>query len=58
MRPDTGVQTHADPIVRPPTVEIVDVPIAVTDYERTLDWMDAIVAERRRCYVCARNRIP
>lgn len=55
MRPDTQVQSYADPIARPATVEIVDVPIAVTDYERTLDWMDAMVAERSRCYVCACN---
>jgi N-acetylglucosaminyldiphosphoundecaprenol N-acetyl-beta-D-mannosaminyltransferase len=27
----------------------------VIDYERTLDWMDAIVAERRRGYVCVCN---
>jgi N-acetylglucosaminyldiphosphoundecaprenol N-acetyl-beta-D-mannosaminyltransferase len=55
MRPDTPVQSYADPIARPATVEVVDVPIAVTDYEQTLDWMDAMVAERRRCYVCACN---
>jgi N-acetylglucosaminyldiphosphoundecaprenol N-acetyl-beta-D-mannosaminyltransferase len=55
MRPDTPVQSYADPIARPATVDIVDVPIAVTDYERTLDWMDAMVAERRHGYVCACN---
>jgi N-acetylglucosaminyldiphosphoundecaprenol N-acetyl-beta-D-mannosaminyltransferase len=55
MPPDTQVQSYADPIARPATVDIVEVPIAVTDYERTLDWMDAMVAERRPCYVCACN---
>jgi N-acetylglucosaminyldiphosphoundecaprenol N-acetyl-beta-D-mannosaminyltransferase len=55
MRPDTPVQTYADAIARPKTVDVVGVPIAVTDYEHTLDWMDAMVAERRRCYVCACN---
>jgi len=55
MRPDTPVQSYADPISQPTAVEIVDVPIAVTDYERTLDWMDAMVAERRRGYVCVCN---
>jgi N-acetylglucosaminyldiphosphoundecaprenol N-acetyl-beta-D-mannosaminyltransferase len=55
MRPDSPVQSYAHPISRPAVVEIVHVPIAVTDYERTLDWMDAMVAERRRCYVCACN---
>lgn len=55
MRPDTPVQSYADPISQPTAVDIVDVPIAVTDYERTLDWMDAMVAERRRGYVCVCN---
>jgi N-acetylglucosaminyldiphosphoundecaprenol N-acetyl-beta-D-mannosaminyltransferase len=55
MRPDTPVQSYADPIARPMTVDVVDVPIAVTDYERTLDWIDAMVAERRPGYVCACN---
>ncbi len=55
MRPDTPVQSYADPISYPTAVEIVDVPIAMTDYERTLDWMDAMVAERRRGYVCVCN---
>src|SRR5579859_6090011 len=55
MRPNTRVQSYADAIARPATVEIVDVPNAVTDYERTLDWMDAMVAARHRCYVCACN---
>jgi N-acetylglucosaminyldiphosphoundecaprenol N-acetyl-beta-D-mannosaminyltransferase len=55
MHPDSPVQSYADPIARPKTIEIVDIPIAVTDYERTLEWMDAMVAERRPCYVCACN---
>jgi N-acetylglucosaminyldiphosphoundecaprenol N-acetyl-beta-D-mannosaminyltransferase len=55
MRPDIPVQSHADPIARPGTVEIVDVPIAVTDYEGTLEWMDSMVTERRPGYVCACN---
>jgi N-acetylglucosaminyldiphosphoundecaprenol N-acetyl-beta-D-mannosaminyltransferase len=33
----------------------VGVPLAAIDYERTLRWMDAVVAERRRSYVCACN---
>jgi N-acetylglucosaminyldiphosphoundecaprenol N-acetyl-beta-D-mannosaminyltransferase len=31
------------------------VPIAVIDYDRTLDWIDAMVAERRHGYVCVCN---
>jgi N-acetylglucosaminyldiphosphoundecaprenol N-acetyl-beta-D-mannosaminyltransferase len=55
MRPDTPVQSYVDPIARPTTVDIVDVPIAVIDYERTLNWIDSMVAERRRGYVCVCN---
>jgi N-acetylglucosaminyldiphosphoundecaprenol N-acetyl-beta-D-mannosaminyltransferase len=31
------------------------VPVSVIDYARTLDWIDAMVAERRRGYVCVCN---
>jgi N-acetylglucosaminyldiphosphoundecaprenol N-acetyl-beta-D-mannosaminyltransferase len=31
---------------------VLDVPLAVTDYERTLDWIDAAVAADAREYVC------
>ena len=30
-------------------------PLALTDYEQTLDWIDAMVAERERGYVCVCN---
>ena len=36
----------------PEAVEILGVPLALTDYERTLQWMDGAVAERRKAYVC------
>src|SRR5437588_10321325 len=55
MRPDTPVQSHPDLIPRPATAEVVGVPLSVTDYEETLGWIDAMVAERRRGYVCACN---
>ena len=52
---DSPVQPHPDPISAPATGEVVGVPIAVIDYARTLDWIDAVVAERRRGYVCVCN---
>jgi N-acetylglucosaminyldiphosphoundecaprenol N-acetyl-beta-D-mannosaminyltransferase len=52
---DSPVQPHPDPISAPRKVEVVGVPLALTDYERALDWIEAMVAERRRCYVCACN---
>jgi len=32
--------------------QVLGVPLALTDYERTLDWIDAMVRSRRRGYVC------
>jgi N-acetylglucosaminyldiphosphoundecaprenol N-acetyl-beta-D-mannosaminyltransferase len=55
MRPDSPVQSYASPVATPSTVEVVGVPLAVIDYEQTLRWMDAMVAERRRGYVCVCN---
>src|SRR5258706_15711095 len=53
LRPLTSVPAVADPEVRAPaTQELLGVPLALTDYERTMDWMDEAVAERRREYVC------
>jgi len=38
--------------VPPASVEILGVPLALTDYERTIEWMDATIATGRRGYVC------
>jgi N-acetylglucosaminyldiphosphoundecaprenol N-acetyl-beta-D-mannosaminyltransferase len=32
--------------------EVLGVPLALIDYERTLDWIDGAVADRERGYVC------
>jgi N-acetylglucosaminyldiphosphoundecaprenol N-acetyl-beta-D-mannosaminyltransferase len=37
----------------PRTVPVLGIPLALTDYERTMDWIDAMVAQRRRGYVIA-----
>src|SRR3954466_12191897 len=44
-----GVQDAAVP---PASVEVLGIPLALTDYERTMDWMDATIASKRRGYVC------
>ncbi|MDQ4041720.1 MAG: WecB/TagA/CpsF family glycosyltransferase, partial [Actinomycetota bacterium] len=36
---------------KPDTVEVLGVPLALTDYERTMNWMDAIIAANQRGYV-------
>jgi N-acetylglucosaminyldiphosphoundecaprenol N-acetyl-beta-D-mannosaminyltransferase len=55
MRPDSPVQTPSSPTSTPPTVEVVGVPLAVIDYEGALQWIDSVVAERGRGYVCVCN---
>jgi N-acetylglucosaminyldiphosphoundecaprenol N-acetyl-beta-D-mannosaminyltransferase len=39
----------------PRTATLVGAPLALTDYGRTLDWIDAMVASRERGYVCVCN---
>jgi N-acetylglucosaminyldiphosphoundecaprenol N-acetyl-beta-D-mannosaminyltransferase len=36
-------------------VPVLGVPLALTDYEHTLDWIDTVVAARSRGYVCVAN---
>ncbi len=42
-------------VVAPVNVEVLGIPLALTDYGRTLDWIGATVAARRRGYVCVAN---
>jgi N-acetylglucosaminyldiphosphoundecaprenol N-acetyl-beta-D-mannosaminyltransferase len=39
----------------PATADVLGVPLALTDYERTLEWIESAVAARRRGYVCVCN---
>ena len=49
---DPSVDTPAVPAPR--TVDVLEVPIAVVDYERTVQWIDAAVRRQRVCTcVCA-----
>jgi len=46
---------NAAAVVAPPTpraVPVLGIPLALIDYERTLDWMDAAISDRQRGYVC------
>ncbi len=38
--------------IPPPTVDVLGVPLALTDYERTMEWMDATIAGHRKGYIC------
>jgi N-acetylglucosaminyldiphosphoundecaprenol N-acetyl-beta-D-mannosaminyltransferase len=42
----------AQAAVPPASVEVLGVPLALTDYEGTIDWMDATVATGQRGYIC------
>jgi N-acetylglucosaminyldiphosphoundecaprenol N-acetyl-beta-D-mannosaminyltransferase len=42
----------AEAAVPPASVEVLGVPLALTDYERTMDWIDASVSAGKKGYVC------
>ena len=44
--------TTAAPPAAPSTQAILGIPLALTDYEQTLDWMDATVEAGGRGYIC------
>src|ERR1700754_4514662 len=46
------LSTTAAPPAAPPTQSILGIPLALTDYEGTLDWMDATVEAGGRSYIC------
>jgi N-acetylglucosaminyldiphosphoundecaprenol N-acetyl-beta-D-mannosaminyltransferase len=55
MRPQGSVEIEPITIEPPDTAEVLGVPLALTDYEQSLDWIDASVAASRRGYVCVCN---
>jgi N-acetylglucosaminyldiphosphoundecaprenol N-acetyl-beta-D-mannosaminyltransferase len=55
MRPKGSLQPQPTSVPSPNTVEVIGVPLALTDYARTLEWIDAMVREREQGYVCVCN---
>jgi N-acetylglucosaminyldiphosphoundecaprenol N-acetyl-beta-D-mannosaminyltransferase len=47
-----SAEALAEAAVPPPTTRVLGVPLALTDYERTMDWMDATIAARGTGYIC------
>src|ERR1700730_10531980 len=41
------------PPTRPPTAEVLGIPLAVSDYEQGMDWMEATIAAGERAYLTA-----
>ena len=55
MRPEGSLQALQITVPVPETDAVLGVPLAVTDYDETLEWIDTMVAARRRGYVCVCN---
>ena len=55
MHYESSVQPVRSPVVPPATVDILGVPLALTDYTEMLRWINAMIAARERGYVCACN---
>ena len=55
MYSQSPVQSQSASISLPGTVDVLRVPLALTDYEQSLDWIDAMVEARERGYVCVCN---
>jgi N-acetylglucosaminyldiphosphoundecaprenol N-acetyl-beta-D-mannosaminyltransferase len=53
--PSRSTARVLDPLAGPrsmPAAPLLGVPLALTDYERTLEWIDAAIRTRHRGYVC------
>ncbi|HEX6620797.1 MAG TPA: WecB/TagA/CpsF family glycosyltransferase [Solirubrobacteraceae bacterium] len=50
---DTAERAALAEAAEPPaSVEVLGIPLALTDYERTIEWMDATIATGQRGYIC------
>lgn len=54
-RPEGMLKPDSIEAISPQVVDVCGIPLALTDYERTLDWIDAKVAQRAREYICVCN---
>jgi N-acetylglucosaminyldiphosphoundecaprenol N-acetyl-beta-D-mannosaminyltransferase len=55
MHPEGFVAPHLTTTPDPRTVEVLGVPLALTDYEQSVEWVDEMIAHRQRGYVCVCN---
>jgi len=55
MRVETTLQTERLIAPSPPLVEVLGVPLALTDYDEMLEWIATTIASGDRGYVCACN---
>jgi len=55
MFPESSLKPLPNRASAPDSVGVLGVPLAVTDYDEMLDWIDATVAARQPGYVCVCN---
>jgi N-acetylglucosaminyldiphosphoundecaprenol N-acetyl-beta-D-mannosaminyltransferase len=55
MRPEGSVEADTSSIRPPEHVDVLGIPLNLTDYESTLDWIDETVGQGGRGYVCVCN---
>jgi N-acetylglucosaminyldiphosphoundecaprenol N-acetyl-beta-D-mannosaminyltransferase len=55
VKPDSADHPMPAVISAPRTVSVLGVPLALTDYERVLEWIEQMVVEGSRGYVCVAN---
>jgi N-acetylglucosaminyldiphosphoundecaprenol N-acetyl-beta-D-mannosaminyltransferase len=55
MRPEGSVQLRPLTAAVPPSVDVLGVPLALTDYDEMLDWIESMIAGGSRGYLCACN---
>ena len=52
MRPESSLRPRLSAVTVPPTVDVLGVELALTDYEEMLDWIEAMASTRTRGYLC------
>jgi N-acetylglucosaminyldiphosphoundecaprenol N-acetyl-beta-D-mannosaminyltransferase len=55
MLPEGSLQEQPDSVALPATVDVLDIPLALTDYDDMIGLIDRFVHERQRGYVCVCN---
>jgi len=55
MHPESSLETTLPTVPALEIVRVLGVPLALTDYDRTLDWIDWMVRTSERGYVCVCN---
>jgi N-acetylglucosaminyldiphosphoundecaprenol N-acetyl-beta-D-mannosaminyltransferase len=55
MRAESSLRPHLVTVAEPRSVEVLGIPLALTDYARTLDWIETMIGRRQRGYVCVCN---